>query len=398
MARRRTRVLGLLAAAWAAIIFLGAGLRVLADCSAFDLPFNDLGSTSFCAQIAEAYWTGLSNGTSATSYSPTADVPREQMAAFVTRTLDKSLLRGSRRAALDQWWTSTPHYDQSLGLVSVGANPALLKSDGTDVWVANKTDGTVTRVQASSGKVLGTWTGATGPLGILIAMGKVFVTAGTSSPGALYEIDPTAAPGAVTTLISTLPGLPTGIAFDGNKIWTANGSGSVSIIIPGTWTFENATVGFTALDGIVFDGSHMWVTDFVKSQLDELNSDGSIKGTPTSVGSTPAFPAFDGANIWVPNFGDSSLTVVRASDGTVLKTFSSGNGDQNGLDQPNAAAFDGQRILVTNENAGLSLFQSTNLSPLGAISTPGVTTPFGVCSDGVNFWASFNGSGKIGVF
>src|SRR6185369_8657775 len=111
---------GWVVSAWAAVFFVGAGYRVLADCSAFGLPFTDLGTTSFCAQIAEAYYTGLSNGTSATAYSPSATVSREQMAAFVTRTLDQSLLRGSRRAALNQWWNSSPHYDQSLGLTTVG--------------------------------------------------------------------------------------------------------------------------------------------------------------------------------------------------------------------------------------------------------------------------------------
>jgi hypothetical protein len=51
------RVLRVVAVAWAATLCLGVGFRVLADCSAFGLPFTDLGSTSFCAQIAEAYYT-----------------------------------------------------------------------------------------------------------------------------------------------------------------------------------------------------------------------------------------------------------------------------------------------------------------------------------------------------
>ena len=394
MAKRTGRFLGWAAAAWAAIFFMGAGLRVLADCSSFGLPFTDV--TSFCDPIAEAYYSGLTTGTTATTYSPTAKVNRAQMAAFVTRTLDKSLQRGSRRAALDQWWTSTPHYDQSLGLVSVGSSPFLLKSDGTDVWVANGGDATVSRVQASSGKVLGTWTGATGAYGILVAMGKVFVT-GQTSPSALYEIDPTAAPGAVTTVVSNLPNEPVGIAFDGNKIWTANAIGSVSIITPGTWSVATATAGFNVPLGLVFDGTHMWVTDIGTSQIDKLNSDGSISGM-TSVGADPNLPGFDGANIWVPNYSDNSLTVVRASDGTVLKTFSVANGDPNGLNAPAAAAFDGQRVLVTDDAGGLSLFQATSLSPLGAIATPGVSQPWGVCSDGVNFWVSFAGSNNIGVF
>src|ERR1700741_3147150 len=70
------------------------------------LPFTDVASSNiFFCSIAEAYFSGLTNGTTATTYSPGDPVPREQMAAFITRTMDQSLKRGSRRAALNQWWT-----------------------------------------------------------------------------------------------------------------------------------------------------------------------------------------------------------------------------------------------------------------------------------------------------
>src|SRR6476659_7971775 len=49
-----------------------------------NLPFTDVQGNAFFRQIAAAYFSGLSNGTSATTYSPTAPVAREQMAAFVT--------------------------------------------------------------------------------------------------------------------------------------------------------------------------------------------------------------------------------------------------------------------------------------------------------------------------
>jgi S-layer family protein len=191
----------LLAAMWMLLLFLGAGFRLLADCASFGLPFTDLGSGSgFCAAVAEAYYSGLTNGTTATTYSPAANVTRIQMAAFITRTLDQSLLRGSRRAALDQWWTQTPHFDKAgLGLTSVGPAPQLLKSDGLDIWVPNSGSDNVSRVRASDGAVLGTWTGATAAEGVLVAIGKVFVT-GQENPGLLYMIDPSSGPTAVTTL------------------------------------------------------------------------------------------------------------------------------------------------------------------------------------------------------
>jgi hypothetical protein len=72
------------------------------------LPFTDVPSSNiFFCSIASAYFTGLTNGTSATAYSPTQNVTREQMAAFITRTMDQSLKRGSQRAVTKKWWTPT---------------------------------------------------------------------------------------------------------------------------------------------------------------------------------------------------------------------------------------------------------------------------------------------------
>jgi hypothetical protein len=47
------------------------------------LPFTDVTSSPFFCQIAEAFFSGLTNGTSPTTYSPSSPVPREQMAAFI---------------------------------------------------------------------------------------------------------------------------------------------------------------------------------------------------------------------------------------------------------------------------------------------------------------------------
>ena len=95
----------------------------------------------------------------------------------------------------------------------------LVESDGEDLWVTNSSSDTVSRVHASNGKVLGTWTGATDPHGVLCAMGKVFVT-GSSPSGQLYRIDPRDSSGSVFTLSSSLGVNPIGIAYDGQRIWT----------------------------------------------------------------------------------------------------------------------------------------------------------------------------------
>jgi hypothetical protein len=361
------------------------------------IPFNDVpGSNPFFCAIAEAYLSGLTNGTSATTYSPSANVPREQMAAFITRTMDQSLRRGSRRAALDQWFSPTA--SQSIGRTTVGDSPDGVKSDGADLWVANHFGDTVSRVRASDGKLLETWTGATRANGILVARGRVYVTGGTS-PGQLYEINPAQPPGNVTLIANSLGDTPEGIAFDGFNIWTVNDDGSVSRIDPVSGTVS-IFPGFFLPQGILYDGSNIWITDRTGTLL-RLNSVGVVTGT-VGVGDNPREPIFDGLNIWVPNAESDSVTVVRVKDSQsnpLSQPFVVATLTGNGLDVPWAAAFDGERILVTNFlGHRVSLWKAADLIPLGSVSTGANSGPLGACSDGLNFWVTLAGTNRLARF
>ena len=385
------------------ILALVAGSRLQADSGScggqtLTLPFTDVMGSSFFCSIAEIYFQGITFGTTPTTYSPSTNVTRDQMAAFLSRTLDTGLQRGSKRAALDQFWTTTPHYDLGLGVTGPVGPPTLLThSDGLHVWVAGLQE--VHRVRASDGKLLDSWTGATGSYGVLCAMGRVFVTGGFIGTPALYMIDPAASPGPVTTVATILGNLPKGIAFDGNKIWLACEGGFVSIVTPGStipWSATNVG-GFLSLKGIVYDGANMWVTEYggvSPDHLKKLDSSGNVLQTVTLGSGLGGFPVFDGMNIWVPNESSNSVTVVRASSGEILATLSG-----NGLNHPTAAAFDGERILVTN-NAGdsVSLWKATDLTPLGTFSTGAGTHPVGACSDGQYFWIALNGTGELARF
>jgi DNA-binding beta-propeller fold protein YncE len=239
-------------------------------------------------------------------------------------------------------------------------------------------------VQASDGHVLGTWSGAQSAYDVLVARGRVFVT-GQTSPGKLYWLDPGAAPTAVSPLSAALGGFPRGITTDGSFIWTAN-SNSVSRVDPDTGDTTPFT-GFGRLNGIIFDGTNLWVTDETEGTLKKLDSGGAILQS-VPVGAQPQFPVFDGFNIWVPNLMDSTLTVVRVRDGQVLATLTG-----NGLNAPVQAAFDGQRILVTNKlGSSVSLWKAADLSPIGSFQTGPGTIPLGACSDGINFWITLGGS------
>jgi len=354
------------------------------------LPFLDVAGSGFFCQIAAAYFSGLTNGTTATTYSPGNNVTREQMAAFITRTMDQALRRGSQRAALGQWWT--PQAINSTALTAVGNHPQAVVADGENLWVANYTSGTVTCVQASDGKVLGTWTGMTAPASLLVANGRVYVV-GETSPGKLYAIDPEQ-PAGNATLLADVGAFARGIAYDGEHILTANSSGSITNYhVPSGSISFTYTNGLSHPYGILYDGSAFWITDLGDNKLKVMSISGQISQV-IAVGTQPGRPVFDGTNIWVPNAGSNSVTVVRAATGAAVATLTG-----NGLSAPDNAAFDGERILVSNFTSNsVSLWRASDFKPLGSSSTGAGSNPAGACSDGLNFWITLNNTNKLARF
>jgi hypothetical protein len=363
----------------------------------YPFPYTDVASVGdpFCPGIMEAYVTGVSKGTTPTTFSPNNTVTRVQMTTFLQRSLDQGLARTSRRAALNQWWTSQSV--AAMQTIAVGSTPQYCAVDGNAIWMSSFGDNQVIQVQANTGKVLGTWTGATGSEGVLVAAGKIFV-AGEVSPGSLYVIDPTLPPVAVTVAASNLGNNPVGIAFDGTHLWTANSGppGSVSIVTPqATLPYPVTTVGagFLVPWGILYDGAHIWVTDQAAGQLFKLDSSGNIIQTVT-VGVAPQTPVFDGTNIWVPNTNSSSITVIQASSGNVVATINSDA--SNLLNAPVAASFDGERILVTNISGNsVSVFKAADLSFIANVATGVLSNPTGACSDGINFWVPLTNADEL---
>ena len=379
---------GFLALSLLVSILVGGGGALLGVCG----PFTDVAADAFCPFVLEVFYLGVTTGTTATTYDPSANVSRLQMAAFLSRTVDGTLKRGSRRAALRQFWTTQGEIN--LGVTTLPNSSAFVESDGLDLWVGTNF-GDVFRVKASDGRILETWTGADGNVAVLPAMGKIFLDAQTD-PSKLYRIDPGQPAGAVTTVASNLAAGASGMAFDGGRIWIANVPGSVSIVTPGLaipWTSTTVTPGLSGPTGIVYDGAAIWVSDTVGGKVVKLDSLGAVLLTVT-LGGNPIIPVFDGTNLWVPNYTSNSVAVVRASTGTILTTLTG-----NGLNGPGVASFDGQRVLVTNNlGNGISLWKAADLSVIGSIGTGVGSAPQGACSDGTNFWIVLGNPNRLARF
>src|SRR5262245_15673762 len=340
-------------------ILAGAAAPLLGTCG----PFVDTANDAFCPFIFEVFVLGITTGTTATTFDPTSAVNRTQMAAFLSRTVDRTLQRANHRAAQRRFWTQGNSL--LIGKAAVGGPAYLCECDGTDVW-AGDNGSFVYRFRGSDGRLLEAYSGANKPTGVLAVGGRIYVTGYTQPAGALYMINPTLGGGAVTTLATNLGAEPFGIAYDGSRIWTANDLGSMSIVTPAAvlpWTVTTVTAGFSFPQSVVFDGAGVWVPDDsgTPGKLLKVDANAAILQTVT-IGTAPGVAVFDGNNIWVPNRSSESVSVVKTSTGAVLATLTG-----NGLATPQAAAFDGQRILVTNYNGqSVSLWKAADFTALGS--------------------------------
>jgi len=377
--------------ALAAALAGGAVRRVQDQCG----PFTDV-SPLFCPYVLEAYYTGITAGTSPTTFSPDTPITRGQAAVFVTKGLNQALARGSRRAALGRWWTTTPHWDIGMGVTTVGSFPRAVACDGSDVWVTNFFDNTVSRVRASDGVLLETWTGvgtASQAESTLIAMGKVLALSGGLDGGDLYTIDPSQPAGAAT-LVANIGNGARSMAFDGSRVFVTNAGGLagdvyLSIVTPGSappWAVQKIHDASHSLIGsLLFDGANMWLAG---SSLLRLDAAGAVV-QEVPIGGTLASMAYDGSNLWIA--GSAGLMMVQASTGTVVATLSG-----NGLNSPVGVAFDGERMLATNAiDDTVSLFRAADLAPLGSFPAGTSSIPNQACSDGINFWVTLSGKNQL---
>jgi hypothetical protein len=371
-----------------AALLAGGAARVFQDqCG----PFTDV-TPGFCPYVLELYDLGVTVGTSATTFSPDDPLTRGQGAVFIAKGLNQSLIRSSRRAALQQFWSNDSA--DFLAQTPTGVGPMAVRSDGADLWVA-ALDGTVTRVSGSDGKVLDTWTGATNATRVLVAMGRVFVLGTPSgSAGRLYVIDPTQSPGAITS-VADLGSNSSDLAFDGNRLWVCNREtdsqdGSLSLIDPGTWNVTAVTGGFTSPTALVFDGSSMWMAQ--AHEFSRLDAQGAVVQSVPIEG--PSFPVFDGQNIWVPArvaglVGE--VFVVRPATGEIVRELPFPDSQDS---SPYEAVFDGRRILVSDSTAlRVALWNAADLTSLGQVTT--AAPALGACSDGHSIWLALRDANKL---
>ena len=286
--------------------------------------------------------------------------------------------------ALKKWYSNI----SELGFF-VGNQPSDVVFDGANIWVANFADGTVTKLQANDGKVLGTFAAGTNPAHLAFDGANIWVTASQTGLIKLRASD-----GASLKTISTFDA--EGVVFDGIYIWVANyANGTVTRYVAlngtngGTFTVGNLPYALTS------DGVNIWVANNGDNTVTELRAqDGACNGVvdpPSlaactfSVGTAPIALTFDGSNIWVANNGSNSVTELQASNGATLRTVSGLSGPE-----PEGIVFDGANIWVSGGN-DVDKIRASDGTVLGTF--PGANG--GLAFDGASVWATLSSANQV---
>jgi hypothetical protein len=273
-------------------------------------------------------------GQKAVNQAPQAE-PELQMRPPI---LDAGARLNPLKIALLHWYLA----DTST-FFTVGGQPYGLAFDGANIWTANFADGTVSKVRANDGEILGTFEIGTGfePYGITFDGANVWIS--NTAAGSVTKLRASDGKTLGSFAVGPAPGWMT---FDGQNAWVpvspSQGPGSIKKLraLDGK-TLGSFQVGNNPI-AAAFDGGNVWVTNGGANTVTKLRaSDGAVMGTFT-VGNGPLGIAFDGADMWVANRPDGTVTKLRASDGTVLGTFPAPDG-------PYGVAFDGAYIWVTGD-------------------------------------------------
>ena len=127
----------------------------------YPFPYTDVAGVgaAFCPGIMEAYVTGVSKGTTPTTFSPNEHRhPRADdhlPAAFARSGARTHEPAGGAQSVVDL------AEDRAMQTIAVGWQCRLFcAADGENIWTSNFS-WRVVQVQASTGNVLGTWTGVT---------------------------------------------------------------------------------------------------------------------------------------------------------------------------------------------------------------------------------------------
>jgi YVTN family beta-propeller protein len=194
--------------------------------------------------------------------------------------------------------------------VPTGSEPSALAVGAKSVWVANAGDGTVTRIEASSGRVIGDPIRVGGrPTDLAVADGVVWVT--NFDDATVTRID--AASQTVTGDPIQVGRRPRSLAIGDGSVWVTNaGDGTVTRIDATTGTVTGAPIPVgTDPREVAFGAGAVWVTNAADDTVTRIDpKTAAATGDPIRVGKDPIGIAAGADAVYTADFRGDTITKI----------------------------------------------------------------------------------------
>ena len=238
----------------------------------------------------------------------------------------------------------------SVNFPSTGTDPGEISFDGENVWISNRSSNSITVLRASTGALVTSFDTGTQPRGSCFDGVHMWITMNGDNQVRVYDVRTFA-------LVATLPtGVqPNVAAVDSlGKVWIGNFVDNTLTVYDAASMTEVAGSPFAAgvnPNGLAWDdvNGHMACANYGDATLTiHDGATGAIVAT-YATGTNPGGVCWDGFAFWANNFGDNTVSKLRASDGAALGVFTvAGLGPQ-----PSWIAFDGVNVWTANLNTAV---------------------------------------------
>ena len=194
--------------------------------------------------------------------------------------------------------------------------------------------------------------------------------------------------------------LANGVMFDGQFIWLGirNPDGGVIVKMTTSGAVLSTTPVGVDPDEMAFDGTNVWMTDFLGNDVAIVDPNGNlVKTIPLAPSTNPAGPAnpegivFDGHSMWVANDGPYANVVTKIDVSTqgIVGTYAVGRA-------PDAMGFDGTHIWVGNSNSNSVWLLDPDTGAIWNGFATG-TFPSDMVYDGANMWVGNGPAANVGI-
>ena len=301
------------------------------------------------------------------------------VAAWLALSDDAELAEPNSLAVID------PSSNELEATVPTGVDPAEAVAGGKYVWVANRGDDTVSKVDVKSRAVVATRSPDISVAGLAVGAGGVWV--GDTRRQTLVRLDPDLQTAERTERVGPAEqdsfGSPVAnpVAVGEGAVWAGRGYGSLARVNPRTVEIvDDVPVGNDPVAAATGAGA-VWVVDYDDGTLARIEprSANAVAWT-TQVGQAPVAVALGEGAIWVASSQGDSVARVDPENGAVTAAIPVGR-------HPTGVATGAGAVWVANNLDGTVSRIDPNTNQVVATITVG-EAPRGVAFAGDRVWVS----------